>query len=588
MKKRLALAAFLVAAASSPALAFEPRADLVAGDGGAGVVDDVVSRARFAKPVALAYGANGELFVIDQSANRVRAIAGGRVRTVAGDGSPGYRDGAAATARFSSPSALLVRPDGSVLVADTGNRCIRRIAGGAVATFAGTAGAAGTADGAAGTARFRGPVGISTDGASGYYVADGDGGLRHVDAAGTVTTTVVPGGMERDVRAVDAVKRRAVTSVYLAGRNDLWVFHPETNSAGRLLQDDNSGEPVGTATNIVAIGPHEFLYADPARHAVRYYVYRDDTNGPFNRHYAFPLTGPTAEDALATPSTVLPGGGGPIVAPVGVALAPDGSVTFADAATRRIRSLTMADRRIFASGDIADLQMSDQYYRIAYVSNSYAFRNMTFDDTMGGWMERVLNRDRASIGLTKPVRVQVFKLQTGLTATSSYVTSLLGDGLVDEVVWGFNDGFFAREEEQYPAKGTNEQTLAAYAAIIADMNHKLAASGIGLFVVYHTLSGGYGQGGYGETQWAKDPWLAGLGAMTGAYVPAETRIDGMFRAAGVSYADIDPDIWAAEDARRPAPLFGTQDGHPTPYGNRVLGELIARELERTRPWSRAK
>jgi len=48
---------------------------------------------------------------------------------LAGSGRRGHRDGPAERAQFDSPGGLCVLPDGSILVADTGNNCIRRISG---------------------------------------------------------------------------------------------------------------------------------------------------------------------------------------------------------------------------------------------------------------------------------------------------------------------------------------------------------------------------------------------------------------------------------------------------------------------------
>lgn len=64
---------------------------------------------------------------------------------LAGSGRRGHRDGPADRAEFDAPSGLCLLPDGSILVSDTGNHCIRRIAGRAgrgglfVSTVAGAA-----------------------------------------------------------------------------------------------------------------------------------------------------------------------------------------------------------------------------------------------------------------------------------------------------------------------------------------------------------------------------------------------------------------------------------------------------------------
>lgn len=47
--------------------------------------------------------------------------------TFAGDGTPGYADGAGTTARFNNPADIKFEADGSLLVADYSNNKIRRI-----------------------------------------------------------------------------------------------------------------------------------------------------------------------------------------------------------------------------------------------------------------------------------------------------------------------------------------------------------------------------------------------------------------------------------------------------------------------------
>ncbi|HEX2271948.1 MAG TPA: hypothetical protein VHH35_20565, partial [Pyrinomonadaceae bacterium] len=100
----------------------------VAGDGTAGYVDGPAAQARFNGPIGVAVDAAGNLYVADTYNDRVRKIsADGQVATVAGAGQPGYADGPTATAMFDTPCGVVVASDGSLIVADTGNRRLRRI-----------------------------------------------------------------------------------------------------------------------------------------------------------------------------------------------------------------------------------------------------------------------------------------------------------------------------------------------------------------------------------------------------------------------------------------------------------------------------
>lgn len=86
--------------------------------------------ARFKAPSHLVFDAAGNLHVSDAGNHTVRRISPqGEVSTVAGLAEQaGDVDGAGAAARFSTPGDLAVAPDGSVYVADIGNRAVRRLA----------------------------------------------------------------------------------------------------------------------------------------------------------------------------------------------------------------------------------------------------------------------------------------------------------------------------------------------------------------------------------------------------------------------------------------------------------------------------
>ena len=100
----------------------------IAGDGTAGYADGPAGQAKFDGPIGVAVDKAGNILVADSYNDRVRLIApNGQVTTLAGSKGPGYADGVAATALFDTPCGLAVATDGSVIVADTGNRRLRRI-----------------------------------------------------------------------------------------------------------------------------------------------------------------------------------------------------------------------------------------------------------------------------------------------------------------------------------------------------------------------------------------------------------------------------------------------------------------------------
>jgi sugar lactone lactonase YvrE len=162
-----------------------------------GVQDGVGAAARFATPTDLAFGAGGDLFVVDAGNDTIRRVTpSGTVVTFAGAAlATGAVDARADAARFATPQGLAQNASGNVFVADTANNVVRRIdTAGNVTTFAGAAGQPGTADGVGAAARFRHPVGLAITPAGDLYVTDladlayGGGTVRRIAPDGTVTT----------------------------------------------------------------------------------------------------------------------------------------------------------------------------------------------------------------------------------------------------------------------------------------------------------------------------------------------------------------------------------------------------------------
>jgi len=110
------------------------------------------------------------------------------VSTVAGDGTAGFLDGPAITAKFKSPIDVAIRPNGVIYVADAFNSCVRKIENGIVTTFAGN-GKANITNGKSSEARFKIPSRIALDIEGNLYLLDAaDPRIRKLTPAADVYT----------------------------------------------------------------------------------------------------------------------------------------------------------------------------------------------------------------------------------------------------------------------------------------------------------------------------------------------------------------------------------------------------------------
>jgi NHL repeat len=132
--------------------------------------------------------------VADTYNHTIRKITpAGVVSTSAGTaGVLGSTDATGAAARFRYPMGLSTDSSGNVYVADSENFTIRKITpAGVVTTLAGTAGALGSTDATGAAARFNRPQGLSTDSSGNVYVADTNNHtIRKITPAGVVSTIV--------------------------------------------------------------------------------------------------------------------------------------------------------------------------------------------------------------------------------------------------------------------------------------------------------------------------------------------------------------------------------------------------------------
>ena len=95
------------------------------------------------------------------------------VSTYSGTPSGGFDNGTIDIATFNSPFGMCIDKNNNLYIADAGNNCIRKIntITGRVTTLAGT-GTAGWRDGAANSARFNSPADLCIDDSGNVYISD--------------------------------------------------------------------------------------------------------------------------------------------------------------------------------------------------------------------------------------------------------------------------------------------------------------------------------------------------------------------------------------------------------------------------------
>ncbi len=305
--------------------------------------------ARFSSPADVAVDRAGNGYIADSGNHLIRMITtAGVVTTLAGRaGASGSADGTGPAARFNHPAGVAVDAAGNVYVADTDNDTIRRITpAGVVTTIAGQAGLGGSADGAAGAARFNGPSGMAVDGGGNLYVADTlNHVIRRISPDGLVTTLAGMAGIPGQADGTGAAAR-------FLGPQGLAL-----EAAGNLLVADTANSTIRRvalatgAVTTVAGRPGQPGYGDgPAARALFRYpcgvtvdragtLFVADTDNHLIREITPAGAVSTVAGSVATfgPGFDGVGVGAGFYHPTAVAAAADGRLLIADAGDHTIR-----------------------------------------------------------------------------------------------------------------------------------------------------------------------------------------------------------------------------------------------------------
>ncbi len=261
------------------------------GDGGPALL------ARFNTPYGVALGQDGSLYVADYENHRVRRVGpDGVVTTVAGTGVMGFEgDGGPATqARLNYPASVSVAPDGSLYVADSENRRIRRIdTSGTITTVAGQTDYDNFEDGIPATETLLTWIrGVAASPGGGFYIADSDAyRVRYVGPDGIIWTVAGNGtrgfsgdggpATEAQLGTVERVALGPDGSIYIAdsGNHRIRRVRPDGiietfAGGGNPSEDIGDGGPATEAELYspvgVTVAPDGTVYiAEPVRYRVR-------------------------------------------------------------------------------------------------------------------------------------------------------------------------------------------------------------------------------------------------------------------------------------------------------------------------------
>jgi RHS repeat-associated protein len=233
------------------------------GDGGP------ASQAQIGFPDYIAVGPDGSLYIVSTNGNRVRRVRpDGIITTLVGTGvacpsatSPCGDGGPAAQAQLYSPQGVVAAPDGSVYIADAGDRRIRRIGpDGIITTAVGTGvycspSTALCGDGGpAAQAKVGTPRGLALGPDGSLYIADS--GLRRVRRVGPdgIITTVAGSGIAcatltgacGDGGPALLAQFRAPRGVAVGLNGSLYITDSEQNRVRRVDPDGSILGAVGT------------------------------------------------------------------------------------------------------------------------------------------------------------------------------------------------------------------------------------------------------------------------------------------------------------------------------------------------------
>ena len=315
------------------------------GDGGPAVA------ARLNNPQGIVADANGNVYISDQTNGRVRrvssdgiitTVAGNGVRTFSGDGGP------ALSAGLAGPGRLALDWNGNLFIADLGARRVRKVSpDGIIATVAGNGGSGFSGDGGQATAAEVTPLWLAVDRTGNLYICE-IGRIRKVSPDGVIHTVAGTGQLvsfQPDGLPAAGAPLYA-KGIAVDGEGNVYAAEEfngrirKIDGAGILSTVAGTGRPgfsgdYGPASAARLAGPTSVIIGEDGS------LYIADT-GNHRIRVVFPHGGIMTVAGTGEPSHGPDGGSSlhtPIYQPSVIAVDPSGRIYLLDATNHRVRRI---------------------------------------------------------------------------------------------------------------------------------------------------------------------------------------------------------------------------------------------------------
>jgi hypothetical protein len=583
------LCAALAAGGSAPAQTGGAQdVTTLAGTGASGMSDGPAASATFLMPTGLARAADGTLYISDEAGQRIRTLSGGVVRTIAGSGDlvpnglsvkGGFRDGPALQAQFNRPTGLAIGPGGALYIADSSNRCVRKLQNGIVSTVAGRCDGQrldGT-DGPALQARLKDPRALAFDGEGNLYIADYDWGLRKLDKQGQLTTLKFKSIGDRRIWGVTVGGVPDDPTLVATGPAWVIIDHLATgvDEALNTATGAEGNRPFGSAGQIAALDRRQYIFTDARSSTVRYLRLpeRPFATTDFTRVIAGGRLERQIDNAGYADGSYADSR---FYAPNGIAVA-GGAAYVADTGNRRIRRVELPSFRMSESGlnDLAPYETSR--YQIAYIGASWAYWDSLDRDSICGRLETELDAARR---FAKPVRCHPIRIDA---ATFGQIEDYLDNYLSPNVDLVVINMTLAEAYSIFPnsTPPSFEAAVAGFKQHVAALKAKFPAhTKLMLFWTFDSDDVSDVENLYEREDNGTRRNLPG--DIADNYNKSSKDMMAAIDAPGIYNCDSYPDFLEYEKQPVAGPLYGTDDSHLSPRGSAFAAGLLARCIEKER------